>query len=292
MSSAQPAAAAMNHDAFAFVQSLARELSGSKLDIPSFPDVAVRVRRVLQDENVSAEQVTRVVGAEPALAARLLQLANSAALNVSGRRVTDLRAAVTRIGFNVIRSAAISFAMSQLRKAEELKGLHTPLAALWHRSAHVAAMSYVVARRLTGVNADSALLAGLLHGIGKLYVMVRAARFPALFADAAGYNEIVRDWHANIARAILENWEMSDEIVAAVHCHEDLEYTHEGPPDLTDVLIVANLLASQQEFPDSIELNLQGVASASLMKLDAETFRRLIEDCGTEIEALRVALGD
>lgn len=262
MSSAQPAAAATNHDAFAFVQSLARELSGSKLDIPSFPDVAVRVRRVLQDENVSAEQVTRVVGAEPALAARLLQLANSAALNVSGRRVTDLRAAVTRIGFNVIRSA------------------------------HVAAMSYVVARRLTGVNADSALLAGLLHGIGKLYVMVRAARFPALFADAAAYNEIVRDWHANIARAILENWEMSDEIVAAVHCHEDLEYTHEGPPDLTDVLIVANLLASQQEFPDSIELNLQGVASASLMKLDAETFRRLIEDCGTEIEALRVALGD
>lgn len=292
MTAAQSQSATVHQEAFAFIQALAQELSGSKIDIPSFPSVAVRVRKVLQDEDVSAEQVTRVVGAEPALAARLLQIANSAALNVSGKRVTDLRTAVTRIGFNVIRSAAISFAMSQLRKAEGLKGLEGPLEALWHRSASVAAMSYVVAKRLSRVNADAAMLAGLLHGIGKLYILVRVAQFPTLFADASAYNEVVRDWHANIAKAILENWEMSENIVNAVHSHEDLEYAHEGPADLNDVLIVSNLLVSQQEFPDSIELNLQGVKPATLVKLDAATFRKLIAECGSEIEALRSALGE
>lgn len=287
----QTQAQVIHQEAFAFIQALARELSAGKIDIPSFPEVAMRVRKVLQDESVSAEQVTRVIGAEPALAARLLQIANSAAFNVSGRRVTELRGAVTRLGFNVIRSAAISFAISQLRKVEELKAFEAPLDALWKRSANVAAMSYVVARELTPVNPDAAMLAGLLHGVGRLYILVRAAHFPTLFADTGAYSEIVRDWHASIAKAILESWEVAEEIVSAVHVHEDLEYTHEGPIDLGDVLILSNFFVSQQQFPDAIELNLQGVRPARHMQVDVATFRRLVAECGSQIEALQSALG-
>lgn len=291
MTSAQPSVAPTHDQASAFVHALAAELSAGKIDLPSFPEIAVRVRKALQDENVSTDQVTRIVSAEPALAARLLRIANSAALNVSGRRVTELKTAISRIGFNVVRSAAIAFAMSQLKKAEDYKGLEQSLQALWQRSALVAAMSFVVARRLTKVNADVALLGGLLHGAGKLYILARAPRFPELFADAAAYNEIVRDWHANVARALLENWEMADEIVAAVHLQEDIDYSHEGETDLTDVLIVANLLVSYREHPESIELNLHGVRPALRMRLDADVHRRLLEESGAEIEALRNALG-
>ena len=67
-------------EAFAFVQALASELSRGKVDLPSFPDIALRVRQVLSDEDCSQEQVARVVSSEPALAARLMQIANSAAL--------------------------------------------------------------------------------------------------------------------------------------------------------------------------------------------------------------------
>lgn len=291
MTSAQPSAVPIHDQASAFVNALACELSSGKIDLPSFPEVAVRVRKALQDESVSTDQVTRIVSAEPALAARLLRIANSAALNVSGRRVTELKTAISRIGFNVVRSAAIAFAMSQLKKAEDYKGLEGSLQALWQRSALVAAMSFVVARRLTKVNADVALLGGLLHGAGKLYILARAPKFPGLFADAAAYNEIVRDWHANVAKALLENWEMADEIVAAVHLQEDVDYSHEGETDLTDVLIVANLLVSYREHPESIELNLHGVRPALRMRLDADVHRRLLEESGAEIDALRNALG-
>ena len=67
-------------------------------------------------------------------------------------------------------------------------------------------MSNVVARKFAQVNPDTALLAGLLHGIGKLYLMTRARNFPALFSDKAAYGQIVSDWHTNVAKAILENW--------------------------------------------------------------------------------------
>ncbi len=276
---------------FAFVTALARELSGGKIELPSFPDVAIRVRRVLQDEDVSADKLVRVVGADPSLSARLLQLANSAAINRTGSRITDLRMAITRIGFNLVRSSSISLAMSQLAGSKPLQSIKVPLQALWKHSACVAAMANVVARRLTAVNPDAAALAGMVHGIGKLYIMVRAVEFPALFADPQSYQRVEQLWHANIAKAVLESWELADDLVAAVHLHEDLEYSHEGEADLTDVLVVANLLVSYREHPQSIELNLQGVTAATRMQLDVEAYKRLLGESASEIEALRAALG-
>jgi hypothetical protein len=187
-------------DAFAFIKSLALELSSGKIELPSFPDVALQVRKVLSDEFVSSKQVVRVVSTEPALAAKLLLMANSAALNPGGPKVVELRTAITRIGFNMVRSASLAFAMEQIRKAESLKSLRGPLNVLWERSVLVAALSFVVAKRHTQVNPDTALLAGLLHGVGKLYIMARAAKHPMLFADQPTYSQIVRDWHASIAK--------------------------------------------------------------------------------------------
>ena len=83
-------------------------------------------------------------------------------------------------------------------------------------------------RRLTRVNPDTALLAGLLQGIGKLYILTRASGHRALFADEASYQAIEHDWHLSIAAALLENWGIADEIVQAVHESENLERDARG----------------------------------------------------------------
>ena len=277
--------------AFAFVQSLAAELSKGKVELPSFPDIALRVRKVLSDENVSQDMVVRVVGSEPALAARLMQIGNSAALNFSGKPITELRTAISRMGFNMVRSAAIAFAMSQLKKQDALKGLEAPLEQLWKRSAAVAAMSHAVARRYSKVNPDTALLAGLLHGIGQLYILTRSAQHPGLFANQASYTAIVRDWHSAIAKALLENWEMADEVVEAVSNFEDLERQHSGPVDLTDIVTVGNLLAAFKDHPETIELNMHDVAACKRMQIDRASYEKLIDESEHEIDALRQALG-
>ena len=277
--------------AFAFVQSLAAELSKGKVELPSFPDIALRVRKVLSDENVSQDMVVRVVGSEPALAARLMQISNSAALNFSGKPITELRTAISRMGFNMVRSAAIAFAMSQLKKQDALKGLEKPLEDLWKRSAAVAAMSHAVARRYSKVNPDTGLLAGLLHGIGQLYILTRSAQHPGLFANQAAYTAIVRDWHSAIAKALLENWEMAEEVIEAVSNFEDLERAHSGPVDLTDVVTVGNLLAAFKDHPETIELNMHDVAACKRMQIDRASYEQLIDESEHEIDTLRQALG-
>ncbi len=274
---------------FAFVQDLAAELNSGKVELPSFPDIALRVRQVLGDEQVRPEQVVRVISSEPALAAQLLRIANSAALN-QGKPLKDLRTAVTRMGFNLVRSAAISFAMAQLKKVEALKGLEQPLDQLWQRSAAIAAMSYVVAKRYGHINPDTAMLAGVLHGIGQLYILTRSARHPQLFADRAAMLAITRDWSAPIAKALLENWKMPAEIIAAVSEYEDHAREHTGPPDLVDILTVSSLLAVFKQWPESIELNLHNVTACKRLGMDQAAYEKLIEESNSEIDALHDAL--
>jgi HD-like signal output (HDOD) protein len=288
---AQAQKSTVDAEAFAFVQALASELSRGKVDLPSFPDIALRVRKVLGDEEVTQEQVVRVVGSEPALAARLMQIANSAALNFTGKPINDLRTAINRMGHNMVRSAAIAFAMSQLKKVDSLKGLEKPLDDLWKSSAAVAAMSHAVAKRYSKVNPDTGMLAGLLHGIGKLYILTRSSKHPALFADQTTYNQIVRDWHSPVAKALLENWDMAAEIVVAVSDYEDVERAHSGPVDLTDVLTVGNLLAAFKEHPESLEINMHDVAACKRMNIDRASYEKLIDESEHEIDALRQALG-
>jgi HD-like signal output (HDOD) protein len=286
----QGAANARQSELARLVEALNVELAGEKIDLPSFPDVATRVRRALTNELVDVDLVVRIVSAEPALAARLMQLANSAALNPNGKRFTDLRSAISRIGFNMARSAAIAFAMSQLRRAEAYKGVGDSLADLWQESVHVAAMSHVVARRFTQINADAALLAGLLQSVGKLYLLTRAARFPALLADAGTYQKLVAEWHGRLAEAILRNWELSDDIVAAVTAGESADREHQGATDLGDVLAVASAIAQLGPGARPADMLFLGMPAARRMKLDAEACCAALAESHEAICSLRQAL--
>ena len=290
--SANPATAAVRSAEEArLVQALTLELAGEKIDLPSFPEVAARARKALANDAVEIEDVVRIISAEPALAARLLQLANSAALNSSGRRIADLRQALSRIGFNMARSATIAFAMSQLRRAEAYKGLEQPLDELWQWSAHVAAVSHVIAKRFTRVNADTAMLSGVLHGIGKLYLLTRAARFPRVLEDASTYQRIVGQYHGRVAQAILRNWEMPDEVVEAVVSCENHDREHEGTTDLTDVLSVGSVLAALGTSPVAEQMLFLGMPAARRMKLDAAGCVIALKESHDEIVSLRQALG-
>ena len=278
--------------AFEFVRSLAGELSSGKIDLPSFPEVATRVRQLLADPKSSVDQVVRVVGSEPALAARLMRVANASAFNRSGKQITDLRTAINRIGYSMVRTAAMAFAMSQLRRGAKLERLQARLDDLWAVSTQVAALAYVIARNSTRVNPDEAALAGMMHGIGKLYIMTRAAQHPDLFVDDVALNEILDRWHASIGKAILENWEFSEEMAAAIGDQNDHGREGPGAPDLRDVIAMAIVLASHHTNADGIDEALDGLATAKRFGLNKERARLMMRESAAEVAALTSALGD
>ncbi len=280
-----------NDVAFMFVQALASELSGGKIELPGFPHIVMRVQKVLGDEKSDANRIVKVLGSEPVLASQIIRVANSAALNPGSLPCTDLRAAVTRVGLDTVRSATISFAMRQLRSAPLLKGLETPLGVLWRRGVLVASLSCVLARRLTSVNPDTALLAGLLQGIGRLYILTRASGHRTLFADQESYQAIVQDWHLSIAAALLESWGIADEIVQAIHDSESPDRDCRGPVSLTDVLVAGTLLAEHHNQPKALEAQVHCARALQKLKLDAAACQAFIAESASDIESLREALG-
>ena len=279
--------------AFDFIRALAGELSGGKVDLPSFPEVAVRVRRVLSDPKSSVDQVVRVVGSEPALAARLMRIANSASLNRSGKVITELRTAISRIGYNMVRSASISFAMAQIRNSNKLAGLEHYLQDVWQRSTRVAAFGYVLAKACTRsrINPDEAMLTGMMHSIGKLYVLTRAASHPELFANTAVLDEIVEQWHPSIGKAILENWEFSEAMAQAVGDQEELDRTEPEVADLSDIIAVAVLMTRHGEDLSALEADLKDLPAALRLELTQARLASVIKDGASEVSALSDALG-
>ncbi|HEV7357983.1 MAG TPA: HDOD domain-containing protein [Steroidobacteraceae bacterium] len=277
--------------AFGFIRSLAEELSGGHVDLPSFPEIALQVRRILSDPNTRVEQIVRVVGSEPALAARLLRIANSAAINRSGKSVTDLRTAIARIGHNMVRSASISFSMNQIRRANTLASLAPHLNDLWERSTYVAAYAYVLARTCTRVNPDEAMLTGMMHGIGKLYILTRAIGHPELFASEDVLKDIINDWYPSIGKAILENWKFSESMARAVG-QEDFSRTDLDSPDLTDVVGIAMLMVAYGTDIAGLEQTLEELPAAKRLGMNQSKTLAVMQDSAAEVTALSQALAD
>jgi HD-like signal output (HDOD) protein len=274
------------------VRHLAEDLSSGQLELPSFPDVVLRIREVLADEDASVDKMVRVIGTEPALAARLLRLANSAALNRSGKPVTDLPTAITRMGVIQVRSAALSFAMAQIRDSEKCRPIAGELKDLWERATLVAAVTHVLALRVAPAMANEAMLAGLLHSVGRLYVLTRAAGHVAVAGNEAALATVMQDWHANIGKAILESWGLPAEICDAVACQDELDGQRAvDMASLAELLATGVALSGYMDDPSGLEDDIADSPWFGGMELDAEACRAILTESRDEILDLRKALG-
>jgi HD-like signal output (HDOD) protein len=276
-------------DAAQIVKGLARELNSDRIELPGFPDVVARIHRALGDPGVAASDVVRLAASEPALAARLLQLANSAAFNKSGREVADLRAAITSLGFDTVRSQATAFAMKQLERQEWLAPIRPVLADIWKSSNGVAALCFAVARQAKGVRADEAMSAGLFHLIGKLYLFARARQESIEPREIAGWEKALNEWHVAIARAILDHWNIPARVAEAVEGQNAIfDAGNDDLPALTRILCGAKLhyrlrKAGAPPEPEAEE-------ALARVRIDGRSFEELAQAAQADAEAARAAL--
>jgi HD-like signal output (HDOD) protein len=245
--------------ALTFLQKLATEVSAGTVDLPCFPGVVVRISHALADPNTTSDRLVTIVGAEPRLAARVLQTANSAAFNSSGKSLSDLRAAITRLGQQMVQGTAMSYAMQHMKNEASLRSIAQPLAELWNRSIAVASISKLIAVR-TKVRADDAFLTGLLHGIGTLYIMARAAALASeLGGELAWMMELIGGWHASIGKAVLQSWGFDEPMCEAVGDQGEIDRRWKHEANLTDVLIASIVLADALKTPEPRVLGTEGI---------------------------------
>lgn len=224
---------------FKFVKNLALELNRKEIKLSSFPDVVMRVRKALDDEDTTGEKLARILSVDPVLASRILVLANSTFYNPAGIKIEGLDAAIGRIGFEKVRTTAISYAVEQLHSSQGLDALKTELRQTWSAGIRLAALTEVIAQQCTKLDTDSAFIAGLLNQIGVLYIFTKYDEYPDLLQDPEARQNLIDEWAAPIGENIVANWDFSDEIQATLNPDADERARRGTDPDLTDVVIAA-----------------------------------------------------
>lgn len=266
-----------------FLQGLAEDLNAKNIALPSFPDAVINIRTALEDPTCTAERLAGLARTDPILVSRLLMSANSAFNNRAGIEIVDLDLAISRLGFEAVRNTAITLAVEQLFNAEQHEGLRDRLKELWTRSVDLASMNLVVARSTKNVNADNAYLCGLLHEVGKLYILTKAGEFPKFLGDSDSVDQVLSDWHPSVGRSILGAWGFPDEIAASVEGSGDSQNGSSAGASYAQVVEAAVELLEHRHLDDASSPT-DGLESIGV---SAEKRAKLLADWELHVQSLR-----
>lgn len=282
----QPMAETATKDfAYRFLRDIAQDLSRKELKFPTFIDASLGVRMALGKKDLSNVELARVVSSEPLLCARVVALANSAALNPSGREVGDVKNAVLMVGQNAVRSLSVTLAMEQISHAKELEPFKVQARELWEHCLEVAALAFVIAKRRGLANPDEALFAGLVHDLGHFYLMWRATQFPELVQQPDELRAIVHDWHPGIGSALLQSLDLPESVSRACDEHE-LAPSVLPQGSLSELISLSNRCSASRANvtpPDAMGEDDSGT-------LDEETTRAILDEASKEVAQLIAAL--
>jgi HD-like signal output (HDOD) protein len=233
---------ALNAQRFQMLEDIALELAGEVVFPTSF-EAAIRLRKALQNSNLPIPRIASIVSVEPLVAAKLIHLANSVLYSPDGTPARDLQAAISRLGVKLVRTTALTIAMSQLMRSKEMAIFSDFTQALWTHTLKTAATARILARTQTRINPDEAMLAGLVHDLGAFYMLYRAAQYPELRTRPDTVKYLILQWHEGIGVTLLHALGIPEDIVNAAMDHEQPRATPENLRTLADVVYVANILA-------------------------------------------------
>jgi len=229
----------MTEKAEQFFNELKSAVESDQLILPTLPEVALKIREAVESENTSAQQVAETLTQDASLSARLIQVSNSP-LYRARTPIEDLQMAVTRLGIRMVRDLVISLAMKQIYQATS-DVLDEHFRRIWNTSVEVAAICRMFATTVPGINPEQALLAGLIHNIGALPILVMAEDDNDLFNDSEALQQVITELQGRVGILILETWNFGDAMIDVVKNAHNFSYDHEGEADLIDLVQIALL---------------------------------------------------
>jgi HD-like signal output (HDOD) protein len=220
---------------------IAAEAARGDISFPTSVNAVLRLQEALNDPDCHLEEAIRLVLGEPQLAARTVALANSPAFNAGGKQITNVRAAVTRIGYRNLQMLVSSLLVRQFGSRLQDAELRQKAEQLWQHTGQVAALAYVFARRVTGVNADTAMFTGIVHEVGGFYLLARADGHPGLLDDdPEKWTELCEDV---LTQQVARRLSLPAPVAEAIFSLRD-SWMEMPPSSLPDTLLLANLYAN------------------------------------------------
>lgn len=276
-------------DKLQIFQAMAAEIERGPVEFSSGARQALGLRSALADPACHANKAAQLVAAEPVLAARVVAMANSIAYNPLQREVHDLPTAVSRLGFATLRSLCMALFTKRLTDPSLPLDIQQLADQLWQHTTQVAALARVIARRVTHVDPEAALFAGVLHEVPGFYLLSRAPRHPGILeGDLSIWHE---EGEALVGTALLEALDLPASVREAVAVYWE-GFLAMPPGSLGDTLLLAEQLApiaSPLHRGDSTYKLPSNPAQLDCL-VGEQMLSHILEEAGGEVASLHQAL--
>jgi HD-like signal output (HDOD) protein/CheY-like chemotaxis protein len=234
-----------------FSNELNNLLEDPDLVLPVESSVALQLRMVLNQKHVSFDDVARIVSHDPALAARVLQVANSS-IYASLERARNLKQAVSRLGLLEVCNILNAIVTRDLFKAQS-KHLQDVMHKLWLHSICTAYINQLVVRHLNLPAGPDFFMMGLLHDIGKLLILylVHLGEKSGRWKEGEVTEDILMPFfsmrHHDLGMRLLQNWDYPESFQKVVRLHNDDRNIHSHDESVV-VTFFSNLLTRKLGF--------------------------------------------
>ncbi len=216
-----------------------RAFNAGHLKLPSLPDIAMKVKKALSRPNSSAQDVSRIVSADPAMVARLINIANGP-LNRGVDPIGSIHGALVRLGLQNSKDLIISFSIKQLFMSKS-KVLNQRLHELYDSSVDVAAISFALSKQSAMLAPDHIMLAGLLHEIGVIPILSYIEDTGLVVADENELNSIIKKLRGAVGSMVIKQWGLSNDLIAVVENFENWQRQTGSEIDTCDMIIIAQI---------------------------------------------------
>lgn len=286
-----PAPPALTNAETTALRQLAAHFRSHQCELPSLPDLALKIGRAIDDPGNRNEDIAELIQLDPALTARVLSVVNSAAYG-SFKKVANIKKATTRLGRRKVRTLVYSCLIKSVFKVNSAT-LKRRMEHLWQHAVHVGALSFVLGRDTPGIDAEQALLAGLIHDIGSIAVIGAVGRFGVLAQRPEVLDYTIASLRVEVGVRTLRQWGLHTDFEAVIRDVGNWHRVGSAIPETIDVVNIA-LLHAWIGRPDRGTVPaIDAVPAFSKLARGALTPRRslaILEEAEDDVQALRALL--
>jgi HD-like signal output (HDOD) protein len=274
---------------------LTDDIKNQRLEIPSPPDLILKLRALTADENTTSAEIAELVKHDLNISGRLIKVANS---SLFGARVhvTTTQAAITRLGSTKVQNLITGLIIAQNFLTAKVKGLESHFNKAWQQSNHVAAIAFVLAHKKSTLDPEQALLAGMLHNIGILPLIIRISTIP-VFKDKPELLTKVADivipkLYQSAGKLILDSWNFSQVLSQIPITHTKINCESSGELTLNELIALAYELDKLKDIntPEKIPNKLESTDVFRKIWQNLSTATAELSGLAQEISELKVEM--
>jgi HD-like signal output (HDOD) protein len=271
-----------------FLNHVQGELDANRLVLPTLPDVALKVRDAVGKGDSSAAELAEIIVTDASLSTRLIQVANSP-LYRGTNPINNIQMAVSRLGNKIVGTLITSLVMQQMFTPSN-KMLEEHFRKTWEQSINVSSISRALTTFTPHLNRDEAMLAGLIHQIGKLPIFMLVEKIPEFRDSPSRMVKLLEKAHPAVGKLIMDTWNFPDELKLVASEYVNFRYDSGPKADYVDIVQVAFLQSIAGTDHPASRVDTSTVPSFAKLGLASDIEILEIEGVSDEIELARSML--